>query len=545
MRPPRRPNVPAGRRSAAARGAGAQCLVRRIARAAWRHVRRPRGRGRDAARPQRRRQDDHAALDHGHRAAARGLDPVRRREIVALASNRIAQRGIAYCPEERGIFASLDVEENLLLPPIVREGGLSVAQIFELFPNLKERLHSQGTKLSGGEQQMLAIGRILRTGREAPAARRAHRGPGAGDRPADRPHDREAQGAGLHDPAGRAEFPLCRDRRGSALRDGPWPRRRHDSAMPISKRTWRNCTTTSASSRNHRDFEPARRIGARAAPQRRRRHECIQTYPDRPGRGRACSAGAAQAQISDNVVKIGVLSDMSSLYTDLAGAGSVAAAKMAVEDSGIEKRGIKVEIVSADHQNKPDVGSAIARQWYDTDKVDVIVDVPNSGVALAVNQITKDKGKAFLVSGAASSDLTGKACSPNTVHWAYDTWMLANGTGSAIVKSGGDTWFFLTADYAFGHALEARHRGRRAQERRQGAGQGARAAQHPGLLVVPAAGAGVEGQDHRPRQCRRRYDELDQAGGRIRHREGRAESGRVAGVHHRRPLARACRRRRA
>src|SRR6202171_3662645 len=168
----------------------------------------------------------------------------------------------------------------------------------------------------------------------------------------------------------------------------------------------------------------------------------------------ALGAGAAQAQISDNVVKIGVLSDMSSLYTDLAGAGSVIAAKMAVEDSGIEKRGVKVEIVSADHQNKPDVGSNIARPWYDVDKVDVIVAFPNPGVALAVNQITRDKGKAFLVSGAASSDLTGKACSPNTVHWAYDTWMLANGTGSSIVKTGGDTWFFLTADYAFGLALE-------------------------------------------------------------------------------------------
>jgi len=168
----------------------------------------------------------------------------------------------------------------------------------------------------------------------------------------------------------------------------------------------------------------------------------------------AFAAAPAAAQISDNVIKIGVLSDMSSLYTDLAGAGSVVAARMAVEDSGIEKRGYKVEYVSADHQNKPDVGSAIARQWYDTDKVDVIVDVPNSGVALAVNQITKDKGKAFLVSGAASSDLTGKACTPNTIHWTYDTWMLANGTGGATVKSGGDTWFFLTADYAFGHALE-------------------------------------------------------------------------------------------
>jgi branched-chain amino acid transport system substrate-binding protein len=166
------------------------------------------------------------------------------------------------------------------------------------------------------------------------------------------------------------------------------------------------------------------------------------------------AAGAAHAQISDNVIKIGVLSDMSSLYTDLAGAGSVVAAKMAVEDSGIEKRGIKVEIVSADHQNKADVGSAIARQWYDTDKVDVIVDVPNSGVALAVSQITKDKGRVFLAVGPGSSDLTGKSCSPNTVHWAYDTWMLANGTGTAITKQGGDTWFFITADYAFGQALE-------------------------------------------------------------------------------------------
>ena len=170
----------------------------------------------------------------------------------------------------------------------------------------------------------------------------------------------------------------------------------------------------------------------------------------------AFGAGAtvAEAQISDGVIKIGVLTDMSSLYTDLAGAGSVAAARMAVEDSGIEKRGYKVEYVNADHQNKPDVGSSIARQWYDIDKVDVIVDVPNSGVALAVNQITRDKGKVFLASGPASSDLTGKACSPNIVHWTYNTWMLANGTGSAIVKSGGDTWFFLTADYAFGLALE-------------------------------------------------------------------------------------------
>jgi branched-chain amino acid transport system substrate-binding protein len=164
--------------------------------------------------------------------------------------------------------------------------------------------------------------------------------------------------------------------------------------------------------------------------------------------------GAAQAQISDGVIKIGVLSDMSSLYADIGGPGSVVAAKMAVEDFGAAKKGMKVEVVSADHQNKPDVGSSVARQWYDVDKVDAIFDVPNSAVALAVSQITREKGKAFIDSGAASSDLTGKACSPNTVHWTYDTWMLANGTGSAIVKTGGDTWFFLTSDYAFGHALE-------------------------------------------------------------------------------------------
>ena len=167
------------------------------------------------------------------------------------------------------------------------------------------------------------------------------------------------------------------------------------------------------------------------------------------------AAGAANAQISDNTIKIGVLSDMSSLYTDLAGAGSVLAARMAVEDFGAAQKGLKVEIVSADHQNKADVGSNVARQWYDVDKVDVIVDTPNSAVALAVNGITKEKNKVFLVSGAASSAITGAQCSPNTVHWTYDTWALANGTGNAIVKTGGDSWYFLTADYAFGHALEA------------------------------------------------------------------------------------------
>ena len=159
----------------------------------------------------------------------------------------------------------------------------------------------------------------------------------------------------------------------------------------------------------------------------------------------------AQAQVN---VKIGVLNDMSSLYADISGPGSVTAAKMAVEDFNPAAHGMKVDIVSADHQNKPDVGSNIARQWFDVDHVDVIVDVPTSSVALAVSDVAREKNKVFLISGAASSDLTGPKCTPNNVHWTYDTWMLAHGTGGALVKTGGDTWFFLTADYAFGHALE-------------------------------------------------------------------------------------------
>jgi branched-chain amino acid transport system substrate-binding protein len=163
----------------------------------------------------------------------------------------------------------------------------------------------------------------------------------------------------------------------------------------------------------------------------------------------------AQAQYSDGTIKIGVMNDQSGLYSDLSGQGSVWAARKAIEDfCKTATCHNKIEVVFADHQNKPDIGSNIVRQWYDVDKVDVVVDVPTSSVALAVNTITKEKNKVFLVSGAAASDLTGKACSPNTIHWTYDTWALANGTGNAIVKTGGNTWFFLTADYAFGHALE-------------------------------------------------------------------------------------------
>jgi branched-chain amino acid transport system substrate-binding protein len=160
------------------------------------------------------------------------------------------------------------------------------------------------------------------------------------------------------------------------------------------------------------------------------------------------------ALAQDKVVKIGVLNDQSGLYADLGGPGSVLAAKMAAEEFGNKVAGMPIEIISADHQNKADVGSGIATKWYDVDKVDVIVDVPNSGVALAIAKITADKNKVFIDSGAATSDLTGKACTPNTVHWTYDTWALANGTGKEVVKAGGDTWFFLVADYAFGKALE-------------------------------------------------------------------------------------------
>jgi branched-chain amino acid transport system substrate-binding protein len=163
---------------------------------------------------------------------------------------------------------------------------------------------------------------------------------------------------------------------------------------------------------------------------------------------------ASSAQADDKVVKIGVLNDMSSLYADIGGPNSVTAINMAVEDSGLQNKGWKIDVVSGDHQNKPDVGVNIARQWIDTEKVDAIADTPNSGVALAVNNLVKEKNSILLNSGAATADLTGKACTPNTVSYTYDTYMLANGTGKALTKSGGDSWFFLTADYAFGAALE-------------------------------------------------------------------------------------------
>jgi branched-chain amino acid transport system substrate-binding protein len=168
----------------------------------------------------------------------------------------------------------------------------------------------------------------------------------------------------------------------------------------------------------------------------------------------AVALGLGTAAHAQQTVKIGVLNDMSGLYADLGGPGSVIAAKLAVEDFAKINPNLKVEIVSGDHQNKPDIGSSIATKWFDNEGVDMIVDVPTSSVALAVSQVAANKNKVFIGSGPASSDLTGSKCNANTVHWTYDTWMLANGTGKAVVKTGGDTWYFITADYAFGHALE-------------------------------------------------------------------------------------------
>ncbi len=154
------------------------------------------------------------------------------------------------------------------------------------------------------------------------------------------------------------------------------------------------------------------------------------------------------------VLKIGVLTDLSGPYQDLAGPLAVGAAQLATEDFGVAGKGFKVEILQADHQNKADIGAGIARQWYDREGVDLIVEVANSAVALAVAGVAKDKNKVYINSGAATSDLTGAGCNANTIHWAYDTYMLAKSTGGAMVKAGGDSWFFITADYAFGQALQ-------------------------------------------------------------------------------------------
>ena len=163
---------------------------------------------------------------------------------------------------------------------------------------------------------------------------------------------------------------------------------------------------------------------------------------------------AAHAQVSDGVLKLGVLNDQSGQYADAAGPASVEVVKMAVKDFGGKMLGKPIEVISADHQNKPDMGSAIARKWYDTEGVDVILDLANSAVALAVSDLTRQKDKVMIASSVGTSALTGERCSPNSIHWTYNTYTLARSTGKAVIDAGGTDWFFLTADYAFGHALE-------------------------------------------------------------------------------------------
>lgn len=164
---------------------------------------------------------------------------------------------------------------------------------------------------------------------------------------------------------------------------------------------------------------------------------------------------ASPAMADGQIIRIGVMNDMSGPYADFQGPGSVLAATMAVEDFGGKAAGRRVEVISGDHQNKPDVGAALARQWIDTQGVDAIADLPNSAVALAVNQIVKDKNKVLLASGAGTAALTGEQCSPNTVQWTYDTYSLGHALAHAVMQRGGKSWYFITADYAFGKDLQA------------------------------------------------------------------------------------------
>ncbi|PWC78545.1 ABC transporter substrate-binding protein [Azospirillum sp. TSH64] len=171
--------------------------------------------------------------------------------------------------------------------------------------------------------------------------------------------------------------------------------------------------------------------------------------------GTILASGAAQAQMSDSVIKIGMLSDRSGIYADINGEGSAVAARMAAEEFGNAINGTKIEIIVGDHQNKADIAANLARQWIDTEKVDVVADVPNSAAALAVQAITRDKKRLFLMSGPGSTDLTGKECSPYGFQWTWDNHAVASATARALVEQGRKSWFFITADYAFGHSLEA------------------------------------------------------------------------------------------
>ena len=221
----------------------------------------------------------------------------------------------------------------------------------------------------------------------------------------------------------------------------------------------------------------------------------------------------AGAPASAQGVKIGILNDQSGTFADFDGKGSVEAAKMAIEDFGGSVLGQKIELVSADHQNKPDLASAIARRWYDAEGVDMITDLTTSSVALAVQGIAAERKKIDIVVAGSTSALTGPACTPYGFHWAFDTHAIAVSTGGALVKTGADTWYFITVDYAAGHAHGEGHQRDHRGQRRQGARPRALPAQHPRLLVLPLAGAKLEGEDCRSRHRRPRRHQCDQASG--------------------------------
>ena len=224
----------------------------------------------------------------------------------------------------------------------------------------------------------------------------------------------------------------------------------------------------------------------------------------------------ARAQAA-NTVRIGVLNDQSGLYRDITGPTAVACTRQAIAGLRRAARASRSRCWWPTTRTGPMSACNIARQWFDRDGVDMIVDVPNSAVALAVSGVAREKNRVCLNTSAATADLTGPQCSPNTVHWTFDTWMLAKSTGGAMVKAGGDTWFFVTADYAFGHALERDTTNFVRASRRPRTGQRAHALPgHHGLLLLPGAGAGQPRQGDRPRQRRRRHHQLRQAGGRVR-----------------------------
>jgi branched-chain amino acid transport system substrate-binding protein len=210
---------------------------------------------------------------------------------------------------------------------------------------------------------------------------------------------------------------------------------------------------------------------------------------------------SARAQAA-NTIRVGVLTDLSGTFRDLNGPNTVAATRLAAQE--FAGRGFNVEVVVADHQNRPDVGVNIARQWFDRDNVDVVTSLAASSVALAVADVARERNKVAIATSTATSDLTGRACNPNTIHWVYDTYMLSRVSGAATVRAGGDTWFFLTADYAFGHALERDTSNFVRADALPG---------HHGFQLLPVAGPGQPRQGHRPRQCRHGYGQLHQAGG--------------------------------